>query len=84
MAGVGVGAGVGKILSTPTPARSRRVSPSKDNPFGRMVNHRLENIERQEEKECASVKIKLERHLVVEFNLKKNIGYNFTAIAILL
>ena len=61
-----------------------RYHPSKDNDFGRTVKHRLENIERQKEKESGSVKLKLERHLVVEFGLKKSIGNNFTAIAILL
>ena len=44
--------------------------------------HRLENIERQEEKESGSVGIKLYRHLVMEFGLKKGIGDSFMAIAI--
>ena len=44
--------------------------------------NRLGNIERQEEKDSGSVKIKLERLLVIEFGLKKSIGGNFRAIAI--
>ena len=44
--------------------------------------HRLENIERQEEKGSGSVKTKLERHLVIEFGLKTDIGDNFRAIVI--
>ena len=47
-----------------------------------MVMHRLENIERQEEEESGSVEKKLEHHLVIEFGLKKSIGENFRAIAI--
>ena len=39
---------------------------------------RLENIERQEEKESSSVETKLECHLVIECGLKKCIGDNFT------
>ena len=39
--------------------------PSRDGDFGRAIMHRLENIERLEEKESGSVEIKLERHLVI-------------------
>ena len=35
---------------------------------------RIENIERQEEKEDGSVEIKLERRSVIEFGLKKSTG----------
>ena len=45
--------------------------PSTYNDFGRTVMHRPENIERQEEKENGNVEIKLKRHLVIEFRLKK-------------
>ena len=44
--------------------------------------HRLGNIERQKEKESGCVEIKLERHLVKEFGLKRGIGDNSSAIAI--
>ena len=47
-----------------------------------MVMHRLENIERQEEEESDSGEKKLEHHLVIEFGLKKNIGEDCWAIAI--
>ena len=46
--------------------------------------HRLENIERQEEKESDSVEIKLDCHLVVKFGLKNSHGDNFGHIAIVL
>ena len=39
--------------------------------------HRLENIERQEEKENDSVEINLKSHLVIEFGQKETIGDNF-------
>ena len=44
--------------------------------------HRLENIERQEEKESGSVGIKLYRHFVIELGLRKGIGDSFMAILI--
>ena len=84
MSGVGVEAGVGTFFRLRLQPGVAVYHPSKDNDFGRTVKHCLENTERQEEKENGSVKIKLERHLVVEFGLKKSIGGNFTAIAILL
>ena len=46
------------------------------------IMHRLENIEGREEKESYSVEIKVERHLVIEFGLKKSIGENFKVITI--
>ena len=39
--------------------------------MGRTVIHRLENVERQEEKKSVSVEIKLKRRLVIKFGLKK-------------
>ena len=45
--------------------------PSRDDDFGRAIMHRLENIERLEEKESGSVEMKLECHLVIEFGLKR-------------
>ena len=42
--------------------------------------HRLENIERREEKGSGSVETKLERHLVIEFGLKTDIGDNLRVI----
>ena len=42
--------------------------------------HRLENIERREEKASGNVERKLERHLVIEFGLETDIGDNFRAI----
>ena len=44
--------------------------------------HRLEDIERQEEKESGSVETKLERRLEIEFGLKKSTGGNFRVITI--
>ena len=44
--------------------------------------HRPENIERQEEKENCSEKIKLKRHFMVEFRLRNDIRDNFRAITI--
>ena len=43
--------------------------------------HLPENIEGQEENEIGSVQIKFMRHLVAGFRLKKDIGDNFRAIA---
>ena len=54
MAGAGVGAGVGNILPTPTPARSAACHPSTDDDIGGTVMNRLGNIERQEEKDSDS------------------------------
>ena len=47
-----------------------------------MQVHRPENIERREEKENGSVKIKLKRHLVIEVHLIKGIGDNSRVMAI--
>ena len=44
--------------------------------------HRLENIERREEKESGSVETKLERHLVKELGLKTDIRDNFRVVVI--
>ena len=44
--------------------------------------HHPENIERQEEMESCSDKIKLKRHFMVDFRLIKDIGDNFSAITI--
>ena len=38
--------------------------------------------DRQEEKECGSVEIKLKRHLVIGFRLKKSIRDDFGVITI--
>ena len=46
LAGVGVGAGVGKIWPTLTPARSRRPHPATEYDFGRTIMHSPENIAR--------------------------------------
>ena len=55
LTGAGVGARVGKIWPTPTPARSRRLTPSRlDDGFGRTVVHGIESIARQEERENGS------------------------------
>ena len=70
--------GVSKFLLTTTPARSL----STDDDVGRMVIHRLDYSERQEEKETGSVEIKLKRSLVIDFSLKKYIENNFRTIAI--
>ena len=43
--------------------------PSTDDDIGRTCMRRLENVERQEEKESDSVEIKLKRHLVIKFGL---------------
>ena len=58
--------------------------PSTDDDFGRRIMHRLKNVERQEEKESASVEIRLKRHLVIKFEirLKNDIEDNSRAIAI--
>ena len=58
--------------------------PSTDDDFGRRIMHRLKNVERQEEKESASVEIRLKRHLVIKFEicLKNGIEDNSRAIAI--
>ena len=52
MAGVGVGAGVSKILPAPRVSGYR---PSTDDDIGRMVISPSENIERQDEKETDRV-----------------------------
>ena len=52
--GVGVGAGVGKIL--PTPAGSRKTDPSTNDDLGRTVIHLPENIETQEERRVAMLR----------------------------
>ena len=44
---------------------------STDDDLGRTVIHRLENVERQEEKKSVSVEIKLKRRLVIKFGLEK-------------
>ena len=59
-----------------------RYQPSTGNDFGQTVMHRPKNIERQEENESVSVKIKLKRHLVIDFRLIQDIGDNFGVIAI--
>ena len=46
------------------------------------MHHRPKNVEKQEERESDSVKIKLKCHLVIEFSLIKSIGDNFRVIAI--
>ena len=46
LAGVGVGAGVGKIWPTLTPGRSRRPHPATEYDFGRTIMHSPENIAR--------------------------------------
>ena len=68
---MGVGAGVDKILLTPTLARIHRIPPVKVDDSGRTVVQRPENIEGREEKEGGSVGIKLKRHLVTDFSLIK-------------
>ena len=47
-----------------------------------MVMHSPLNIERQEEKDSGSVKIKFKRHFVTELGVTKRIGDNFRAMAI--
>ena len=70
--GNGIGAGVGKNLSdSDSGPESQDTNHQTDNDFGRTVMHHPENIERQEEKENGSVKIKSETHLVLEFCLIK-------------
>ena len=71
LAGVGVRAGVGNILPTPTPAQNRSYHPSTDDDLGRTVIHPYESIERQEEKESGSIQIKPRRHVVIEFRFIK-------------
>ena len=61
----GVGAGVGKSFPASTPTLVAGYHPSRDGDLGRAIMHRLENIERLEEKESGSVETKSERHLVI-------------------
>ena len=77
-----VWAGIAKILPTPTPAKSRRLQPSKDDAFGQAVMHHPDNTGRQEEKESGSVEIKVQRHLVIDVRLISGIGDNSRVIAI--
>ena len=55
---------------------------STDNDLGRTVMRRIENIERQGEKESGRMGIRLKRHLVTGFRLIKGIGDNLRVIAI--
>ena len=80
--GVGVGAGVCKILPTLTPARRCKISPVKRRLLGRTAIHLPDNIERQEEKKRGGVSISLKCHLLMEFRLIKGNGEDFRAIAI--
>ena len=65
--GVGVRAGVGMVFRLRNRVAGYKRSTGND--FGQTVMHRHENIERQEEKKCGSVDMKLKRHLVIEFSL---------------
>ena len=55
LAGVGDGAGVGKIWTTPTPAPSRRLTQATEYNFGQTIMHPPETNKKQEEKESGSV-----------------------------
>ena len=50
--------------------------------FGRTVMHPPLNIERKEEKDSGSLKIRFKRHFVTELHVIKRIGDNFRAKAI--
>ena len=79
-----VGAGVGKILPTPTPARSRRVPPVNRQWFWPNGYASSRKHSKRDEKEGGSVEIKLKRQLAIEFCLIWGIGDNFRVTAIVL
>ena len=74
MAGVGVEAGVGKILPTPTPTRSRKIHTT---PQQTVIL--VENTERLQEKESGSVEIKLSVIHSDRIRSQKSIEDNFRA-----
>ena len=73
-----------KLYRLPLQSGVAGYRPSTDDDFSRRIMHRLKNVERQEEKERASVEIRLKCHLVIKFEirLKNGIEDNSTAIAI--
>ena len=83
LAGVGVEAGVGQIVSTLTPTRSRRLTPGNRRCLWTNGYASPENNERQEEKETVSLRLKLNHNLGIEIRLIDGIRNKCRVISII-